>query len=373
MGATVTVYAPFLLSIGLTLGEVALVNSVFWAVMILAELPTGMLADGRSRAWSLKVGVVLQSIGAVVYLSAVGFWTAALAEAIVAVGMAFLSGAQSAWIADALTREGKFDDLRHVYATELLIRTPMFLVGGAIGALLALVSYRLIWVPLIVMGIVTALTAHRFMNGQGEPLEQVTEKEALLLSLRHLRSSRALKWVIATMIVFGCVVSFNHFWAPFFEPKVGTLGLSWVWAIIYLSFIPSGWMVRKLGIGAGQEGKYIVLSILMSGLGLMLIGVTDVLVGSLVIAMFHEFGRGMFQPLTDSFVQHRVKSAYRATFGSLQSFLGKIGFAVVPFVVWLLILGKPDTPETITKVWVVCGAIMVVGSLALFVLRPKKN
>ncbi|NQV90113.1 hypothetical protein HQ487_01760 [Candidatus Uhrbacteria bacterium] len=56
LGATVTAYTPFLQSIGLSLSQIALVNAIFWSVIILSELPTGMLADGRSRAYSLKLG-----------------------------------------------------------------------------------------------------------------------------------------------------------------------------------------------------------------------------------------------------------------------------------------------------------------------------
>lgn len=75
---------------------------------------------------------------------------------------------------------------------------------------------------------------------------------------------------------------------------------------------------------------------------------------------FH--GRGFFQPLTESFVQHRVHTSYRATFGSLQSFLGRIGFAVVPLVVWLFIADKPNTSATISLVWIICLIVLLLGA-----------
>lgn len=373
MGATVTAYAPYLLSIGLTLGEVGLVNGIYWGVMILAELPTGMLADGKSRAWSLKAGVVFHVIGSLFYMGATGFVSAAVAEALIGIGAAFLSGAQSAWIADALDRDGEPESIREVQATDMLIRTPIFLLGGWFGAALALVSYRLIWIPLVITGVLTAILVHKSMKGRGEPLHRVTELEAFVLSLKQLRNSRSLMWLIGTMILFGTVVSFNHYWSPFFEPKVGTLGLGWVWMIIYLSFMPSGWMVRKLSVAVGNEGKYIVLSLLLSGLGLALAGLSGGLVFPLSAIVIHEFGRGMFEPLTESFVQHRVKSSYRATFGSLRSFLGNIGFAIVPVIIWFSIKGKPDTPETISQVWVVSGVFLTLGSIAIWFLRPRKK
>ncbi len=371
MGATATVYAPFLLSIGLSLGEIALVNAIFWTILIAAELPTGMFADGRSRAFSLKAGMIFHSLGAVSYMMAEGFWSAALAEGLIGIGMAFMSGAQQAWITDALTREGKIEKTRHVFATESVIRMFVFVLGGFIGVLLALISYRLIWLPVIFTSLIAVALCHRHMNDQGEPIERMTEREAFTHSWRHLLQSQALKWVIGSMILFGGVISFNHFWSPYFQTKVGTLGLSWVWALFHLGTMASGWMIRRMTIGVGQETRMIVLSLFLCGIGLALISFFSGIIAPLAAVMIHELGRGMFQPLTDSFVQHRVKSAYRATFGSLQSFLGRIGFAIVPLVVWILIDGKPDTTDTIASVWVVCGSLLAVGSLIFWLVRPR--
>lgn len=372
MGATVTGYAPFLLDIGLSLGEVALVNGVFWVTVILAEIPTGMVADGRSRAFSLKAGVLFYAVGALVYTGATGIGSAMAGEIIVAFGSAFISGAKQAWIADALHRDSEQSRLGEVYANEAMIRGGASLVGGFTGALLALVSYRLIWTPFIVTGVLAYIVARLYMDGKGEPLERITEIEAFKKSVHLLRNSRMLIWVLFTMIVFGLVVSFNHYWTPYFEPQVGTVGLAFVWVLIYSGLTGSGWLIRKLKIPLGQEGGYIIISLVAAGAGLFLIPLFGGLWFPLVGVLLHEMGRGMNQPLTDTFIQHRVESGYRATFGSVQSFLGRIGFAVVPFIVWMFLEGKPDTLDTIRAVWIINGSLLVTGALLLWVIRPKK-
>lgn len=371
MAATATAYTPFLQTIGLSLGQIALINAIFWATMIAAEIPTGMLADGRSRAWSLRMGVVFYGLGSVAYLCATGFWTAMFAEMLVAVGGAFLSGAQQAWIADALTREGALEDLRHVYATDSVIRGIIMTFGGFMGSGIALAfGYRFIWVPFIITGVIAYLVAKLKMNGKGEPLEYVSEIQAFKLSLKLLRESRALLWVVGALIVFGAVVSFNHYWAILFLSRVGQWNLSYIWVVIYLGFALAGVVARKLRIPVGQEGRLIVVALVATGLGLLVATATHL---GLIVSgvLLHEFGRGFFQPLTDSFVQHRVHTSYRATFGSLQSFLGRIGFALVPLVVWLGIEGKPDSPETITVVWIACAVFILLGAVALYAVRPN--
>ena len=373
IASTMTAYTPFLQGIGLTLGEIALVNAIFWTVIMLAELPTGMLADGRSRAFSLKLGGVFYALGALAYIFAYSFWTAALAEALIGIGSAFISGAGTAWIADALTREGRGSELRHVYATESLIRSVLMLLGGFIGSAIALWEPRFIWVPFVLTALGASVVAHRSMNGQGEPLEYVSELEAFRLALASLRSSRALIWVVASLIVFGAVVSFNHFWALFFLPQVGQLGLAFIWPVMYLGVIGASLCVRRLTIPVGSESNIIVLSVAFAGAGLLGVAIAPGLLLAMPALLVHEIGRGFFQPLTDSFVQHRVHTSYRATFGSLQSFLGRIGFAVVPLTVWLFIADKPNTPATISLVWIACAAALLLGATALWFTRPRTS
>jgi len=371
LGSTVTVYVPFLLEIGLTLSQVALVNAVFWTVLILAEVPTGALADGRGRTFSLRLGVLFEALGATLYMHASGFWSAALAESLIGVGMAFLSGVEVAWITDALHRENRTADLSNVNATKSIVHGGGMLLGGFFGTVLSLWFIQAIWLPMLVLGVANFLFISTCMNGHGEPIERVSEREAVVRSMRLLRSSRELAWILGALLVWGSVIVVNHYWTPFFEPHVGRIGLSWVWAIIYLSIMTAGMWVRRLSIPVGTEGSYIVLAIIFAGFGLIAIPLAGGLPFMLSGMIIHEFGRGMFQPLVDTFTHHRVESAYRATFGSLQSFIGRAGFAIVPLFVWFAIDGKPATSGTIGLVWTFAGISLILGAIVLFALRPK--
>ncbi|MFA4845134.1 MAG: MFS transporter [Patescibacteria group bacterium] len=373
MGSTVTAYTPYLESVGLSLGQIALVNAIFWTVIIVSELPTGMFADGHSRAFSLKLGSLFYSVGALSYMFASGFWSVVLSESLIGIGSAFISGAGTAWIADALTREGRYGELRHVYATENLIKSVLMLLGGFVGSAIALIDYHLIWIPFVVSGLLAGFVAHRFMNGQGEPLEYVSEVQAFKRALAHLRRSRALIWVVACLIVSGAVVSLNLYWALYFKPVVGQIGLAFIWPVMYMGLIGASQLIRRLTIPLGSEGKMIVTAVALSGVGLLGVALAPSLWFAMPAIVVHELGRGFFQPLTDSFVQHRIHTSYRATFGSLQSFLGKMGFAVVPLVVWFFIVDEPNTPTTISQVWIICATVLILGSVALWFTRPRED
>lgn len=371
IGVTVTGYVPFLLSIGISLGEVALTNSIFWAGVVLFELPTGMLADGRSRAWSLRLGCLAYAACGLVYVCANGLWLSILAEIFAALSIAFQSGALQAWVTDALDRQGQGQQRRQVFANGAIIGGSSMLVGGFCGAGLACLNYRLIWLPLIVLSLVAYIFARRQMNGQGEPLERVTEIKALKQSLSLLRASSDVRWVIFVFILFGIVVCFNFYWSPFFKEQVGQLSLSWIWLVMYFPCVFGGWLVRKITVPQGREGNYLVFSLIGTGLGMLLLAFTGSLHTALAAVVVHEISRGMFEPLNHSFVQHRVTSSFRATFGSVQSLIGRLGFSVVPLVVWICLPGYPDSTATIRLIWLMAGSILVIGSLLLWLVRPR--
>lgn len=369
---SVTGYGPLLQNeLGLSLGEISLVNAVFWAVVIAAELPTGMVADGKSRAWSLRMGVLFYGVGGLSYMLATGLASAMISEGFIGIGVAFLSGALQAWIADALDREGRKEDLTKVYATSALIKGGIFLVGGLFGSWLATVNPRLIWLPFMLMGPIAALFSWRMMNGQGEALEYTNEWIAFKGAVSHLWHSRALKWSIASLIFFGAILSFNHFWTLYYIPEVGQMGLGWVWIVIYTSVTFAGWWIRRRNIRPGHETSWIVLSVLMTGVGLFLAALSPVFLYSMPGVVLHELGRGLFEPLSSSFVQSRVHTTYRATFGSLKSFIGRIGFVIVPIIIWVTLDGQPDNQEMIAITWMISASVLVLGAALLWLFRPR--
>ncbi|MEK7102264.1 MAG: MFS transporter, partial [Patescibacteria group bacterium] len=337
----------------------------------LAEVPTGMLADGRGRAWSLKMGALVSFVGAALYMTATGLYSAMFAEAVIAIGTAFLSGADSAWLADALTRAGRAQTLRRAYATAGMWSGAIGIVGGIAGALLALQGYRFIWVVMMVTAPLAWALAHYRMNHMGEAIDPLTEREALRASVRALRSSPALRWVIVAAVLFGAVVSFNHYWAPYFERYGGQMGLAGIWTLMYGSLVVASWFARRLTLPLGSEARWLALALLLAGAGLMALPFSPWLATSLALVVVHELGRGLFAPLAETFVQHRVESGYRATYGSLQSFLGKGGFMAASLVVWLAIGGEPNTTDTIAKVWLSAGGMIVLGVAILYWFRPR--
>ena len=66
------------------------------------EVPTGALADRFGRCRAMMLGSLLMAIGCVVDFNGRDFWTFALGEGLLALGMTLTSGADSAYLYDLL-------------------------------------------------------------------------------------------------------------------------------------------------------------------------------------------------------------------------------------------------------------------------------
>lgn len=373
VGFICTSYTPFLQGIGLTLSSIATINIAFQVTSLLAEVPTGMLADGRSRAWSLRWGAFFWILSALVYFSAQGFWSALLAEISGAFGAAFISGAKQAWLVDALIREGHPEDKRKAFATEAIISGVAMVVGGFLGARLATINPRAVWLAMAVFYLPALATAKFLMNGRGEPSKPIKEFEALRKSLLLLRQSSSLKWVAAALIVSGLLASFNYYWAIYFKNVFGQVMVGNLWIIAYGGVVISGLVIRRFKMPVGAEASAVCLSLLATGLGLALLPLSQNFGYVLFFLATHEIGRGIFRPLTDTFIHHRVESSYRATFGSLQSLIGSIGMAIVPLVLAVSLAGAEQSNRTIAVSWYVTGSLLALAAVILYAVRPRNR
>jgi len=319
----------------------------------------------------MRWGVFFWIFSALVYFSAQGFWTALFAEITGAFGMAFISGAKQAWIVDALISEGKQEQTRKTFATEAIVHGVAMVIGGFLGARLAVFSPRAIWLAMAICCLPAWWIARFLMKGRGQPSKPIKEFEALRKSLAHLRETPELKWVAVALIASGLVAAFNYYWTIYFKNDFGQAAVGNLWVVAYGSVAVSGLVIRRLKIPKGSEVLAVCLALLAAGLGMALLPVSQNLIWTLLFLSTHEIGRGVFRPLTDTFIHGRVDSGYRATFGSLQSLIGSVGLAVVPIFLALSLARSEQTNQTIAVSWYVTGTLLASAAIVLFVFRPR--
>jgi MFS family permease len=112
---------------GLDFTQIALLNSVYALTAILCEVPTGALADKYGRRFAMIVGALFMAVGSLVNWRGHDFWTFAVGEGFLALGMTLTSGADSAYLFDLLRVAGR----EHEYRRREGTATAFKLVGAA--------------------------------------------------------------------------------------------------------------------------------------------------------------------------------------------------------------------------------------------------
>ncbi|MBV7331291.1 MFS transporter [Chloroflexi bacterium TSY] len=129
----------FLLSAGLDILQVFIVNSIFTGSMALFEIPTGVLADTRGRRTSFLLSVAVVLIGTLGYVAAStienNLWLFALTSVVLGLGYTFYSGAMEAWLVDALNATRYAGELDQIFARGAMVSGAAMLIGSVAGGL----------------------------------------------------------------------------------------------------------------------------------------------------------------------------------------------------------------------------------------------
>jgi MFS family permease len=376
IGFTATTYVNFLLSKGLNLFEVNLVNMVYFVVLFLGEIPTGAFADVFGRKKSFLMSCLLWGVGNLVYAFSDTFWEFATGEAICAIGATFATGAFQAWFVDEVKHhgyEGKFDKIfARTSNIKTVVRTIAAMIGAFVGSYnlaMPLVLHSIFGFVVFVVALVTIKESYfepqKFSFRSGFQAMRNTAKA----SMRYAANDENVRFVLVLVcvLVFG-VQAINMQWSPFYTAQVGQANLSYVWLGIAGFTMFGSWVAPRILKHVQSERKVLVAAQLVSGATLACLSFTSPLAMSLSIFFVHEMARGMLDPIKAAYLHDNIPSQERATIISFESMAHHIGGAMglVASGAVALKLGIPTT-------WMLSGSILVLGTLLVAHNGKKRN
>jgi DHA3 family tetracycline resistance protein-like MFS transporter len=198
--------------------QLVLTGTILESAVFLFEIPTGVLADVKSRRLSIIIGYALMGAGFIVEGSLPFFGAIALAQVIWGFGYTFTSGATQAWIADELGEER---------AGEAYMRGAQAARAGALVAIPISVALGTVTVQLpIVLGgglmILLAIFLVFAMSERGFAPTPPEERTTWGLMLKTLRDARqlvrrqpVLLILLATGLFYGLYSEgFDRLWTP---------------------------------------------------------------------------------------------------------------------------------------------------------------
>ena len=323
---------------GLTIGQVLLFDAVFFGSSLLSEVPTGVVADRYGRKASMVSGSLVISVGFLVFALAGTLPVLLSAYVLFGVGSALMSGADDAYLFDALRAVGRVREFPAVAGRLNGLMTLTIAGFTIIGGLMATVT-PLSW-PIVASGVLSLTAASLAWRLEEPPREPGSAADSFfatgLSATRRVLAVPSLRWA-ATLGALPWVAGFVAFtvWQPVligYEVPVAAFG--WVAAGMMLVAATGGWSADWFSRRLGMSGVLLLLPV---------IGAIGLLGGSggtrWVVPLFGlaPFAQNALHPVTTVYISRRVPDSERATALSFQQFGGQFATIFVMLALSFLV------------------------------------
>ena len=319
----------------LSLPQFLKLSAVYYFSVFILEIPSGYLSDSFGRRITLLIASTFAIVAYFIFIFANSFWLFAIAQFSLAGFFSFKSGSDNSLLYDSLQAL----ELESEYAQREANATRFSMLALAVSAFAGGVSGLFNLVIPYVLSLIGAFATLYFVVQFCEP-PRLEKAAPFLQQLRKCLVSLAnpsLLWLFAFFVV---AYSLQHVPAEFNQPYIKLLQKNWFTESDTSSLV-SGVMVAISMLG-GAWGAAIsirllkrigVQKLLLSSLAIMLLivaGMAAVLHPAvLFLVLLRNFPMALSEaPLLAAIAPH-LNSSYRATYLSLQSLAGRLGFALI--------------------------------------------
>ena len=316
--------------IGMSLTDVMTLQAAFSLTIVVCEFPSGYLADRVGYRASMLIGGVAWVAGWLVYAWAGSFGSVVLAEAILGVGLAFMSGADRALLWASLQTTGRGGEYTRWDGRMREAGQTSEAVSSAVGGWLYTIRPRLpFWlqIPAAALGLASIIALEE--TPRPKPAAQQSHLGRAWHVLRFtLWRARRLRAAMALAVALG-LSSFVMVWL--IQPYMRNRGIppSWfgpLWAAahVWLAVVSlaSARVVAALGVRTTLLGCCLLVPLGYAGLA------ASPAAGGVVFYLAFMTLRGLQGPILGRVMQEEAPPEDRASVLSLAALLFRLSFAI---------------------------------------------
>lgn len=355
---------------GLTFTEIMILQSLFSIVVIFSEVPTGAFADFVSRKSSLMIGAFSHALGMFIYSIGHNFWQFLIAESIFAIGVTFISGADSAFLYDTLAEEGKENQYKKIYGNifgwTYLSSAVAVILGGIIGKFSLRLTLAL-QVPIFLIAFLVALTFK-----EPKHKKPVYDKGYLHHIYKSARFALIKNTEVRWLVLYAAIISTaGRIGLWFYQPYMKLSGLDIFYfgvafALFNVVAALSSKFAHNIEDKVGRKIALILPTIFLAA-GLLLFG-SVLWIWGFIFGFLLQFVRGFASPVIEDYINKIVWSDKRATIMSLSNLLDKLLFAAAaPFI------GFFADKYSLQQALLLSGAtVLIIGTALLLFMKKDK-
>jgi predicted MFS family arabinose efflux permease len=320
--------------IGMSLGDILLLQSIFALSAVLIEFPSGYLADRLGHRASLLIAAVLWVAGWVVYALSTTFGGIAVAEIALGAGMAFASGADSALLFTVLEARGQSGDYRRWEGRVRAGAHGSEALSSAFGGYAYAADPRLpFWmqVPAALLALASGLLMHQPVRRLQPPHRASHLAQAWWIVRHTLLHHARLRATVCLSVTLG-LSTFVVVWL--IQPYMQSRGIPapWfgpLWALAHVYLAGVSLLAARAAERVGRTTVLFACCLLIAaGYGGLAAGETGFAAAFYLCFMTV---RGLQGPLLVHALQNDAPEDARASVLSLNALLFRLSFAALGF------------------------------------------
>lgn len=356
---------------GITLAQTQIIQSWFMFWVFVAEVPTGTIADLMGRKYSLMLGTIVFGIGTYIYGLSPNFYNFLLAEFILAIAFALLSGADEALLYDLLKEGGREEDAKSIFGKARMFNLLGMMLSAPIGSLIAAkwgLNYPTMFttIPMFVAALIASTlhepTRANIVSESSRYIDVI--KEGFKYFIKHP--------ILRRLAVNGIVVATASYYIIWwYQPLLLNAGINvgvygWFHLILLAAEILIASQFKLLERLVGSEQNYLRFSAFITGFTMILTAIwPSVITVTLLLVLGGGFGLTRLDYL-GAIINKHVTSNKRATVLSSISMFRRL--AIVPLNP---ILG--NLADISLSLALVSVAVVVLGMVGWQVVRTKQS
>lgn len=326
LGLQLPILVALPLSRGLSLAQIGILEAILAVVLFCFEIPSGYVADKLGRKYAMVMSSIAFATSYGLFAVAQNFTAFIVPFMLMGIGFAILSGADEAYLFDALKEKKREKEYRRWYGRLTVVDELVTTVGLGVSTVIAhfiapAAVFNFAAVTMFVTAIYTIifLTETRIHTKEPKSVAQAFEQEPVSLAKRAIHFLKTHASFLIVLLAFALLDESGRL---LWQPRILDLGftisaLGIIYAGLKIFSILGAWLSSNL---EGKVGRVHFFSIgVLAAISFALVGFGNVYVAIGGLALYFLI-ENAFRVFRSEYLNERVESKYRATFLSLNSF-----------------------------------------------------